>query len=131
MSYAARNISNKLHWMTRQLRWKNQASEIQEWVSVMQSLNELLVSVLNNNDLVVNTVTHKSWRSRTFPVGRSTSVQGKVKDKGSSTNTKNEKVPLKVHNRKVVKGKRLLPRRGAKMNNITELGNESEKWILN
>ena len=46
MNYAAINLCNKLIWMTRQLREKTLASEIQEWVAAMGILNDLLVADL-------------------------------------------------------------------------------------
>ena len=52
MNYAARNLSNKLRWMTRQLRWINQVAEIQDWVAAMQSLNKLILAVTDNSELV-------------------------------------------------------------------------------
>ena len=93
MNYAARNLSNKLQWMTRQLRWKNEVSEIQHWVSVMQSMNELLVAVLNNNELVVSTGTQKRWKNRTCPSGHSETPLDNENGKGGSTDTEIKIVP--------------------------------------
>ena len=67
MNYAARNISNKLIWMTRQLRKINLASEIQEWVAAMRILNDLLVAVSDNDRLVVTNDSQSTWAPRYYP----------------------------------------------------------------
>ena len=50
MYYAARNLSSKLIWMTRQLRKKNIVSEIQKW---MAAIGNLLLAVFENDKVVV------------------------------------------------------------------------------
>ena len=45
MSSLAFNITRKLEWMGRRLRWKDDAGEIKEWVSAMTALNCLLKEV--------------------------------------------------------------------------------------
>ena len=66
MNYAARNISNKLVWMTRQLRQINQASEIQEWAAAIRVLNELLVSVSDNDKLVSWNDLQSGWTTKNY-----------------------------------------------------------------
>ena len=42
MSSVAYNLTRKLEWMSRRLRWKDEAGEIKEWVSTMIAINGLL-----------------------------------------------------------------------------------------
>ena len=70
MNYAQRNVSNKLIWMTRQLRRINTASEIQDWAAAIHSLNNLLLAVSDNDKLVARNEVHKTsapsnWRNKT------------------------------------------------------------------
>ena len=41
----ALNLSKKLEWMSRRLRWIDDAAEIQQWISAMTSINTLLKGV--------------------------------------------------------------------------------------
>ena len=41
----ALNLSKKLEWMSRRLRWIDDAAEIQQWVSAMTAINKLLKGV--------------------------------------------------------------------------------------
>ena len=70
MNWAARNVANKLIWMTRQLRRINTAPEIQDWAAAIHSLNNLLLAVSNSEERVARNEVHKrsapsNWRSKT------------------------------------------------------------------
>ena len=89
MNYAATNLSNKRIWMTRQLRKKNLASEIQEWLAAMENL---LVAVFDNDKLVVRNGLLKTSTPRNYPTRTSNLLRswgdGKDAERDSLTNVK-------------------------------------------
>ena len=80
----------------------------------MQSIHELLVAILNNNELVVSTGTQKRWKHRTCPSGHPETPLSNDSVKGGSTNTEIKMVPPVASQRLVVKGNRLFPLKESK-----------------
>ena len=120
MNYAARNISNKLIWMTRQLRKINLASEIQEWLVAMRMLNDILVAVSDNDRLVVTNDSQSTWAPRYYP-RKSSNISksgGNGKDAERESQTKMESVLPNRLNRRVVRGMRPRWTKGMPINKI-------------
>ena len=58
MSSVAYNITRKIEWMGRRLRYINDAGEIKEWVSAMSALNALV----NEVDIKASSDNWRPWK---------------------------------------------------------------------
>ena len=63
MTSVAYNLSKKLEWMGRRLRWIDEAKDLKSWIETMQSVNELMQLVGQNKDEYKD-----GWRKYTPPV---------------------------------------------------------------
>ena len=75
MSSVAYNITRKMEWMGRRLRYIDEAGEIKEWAAAMSALN----SVLKEVDIKVTTDNWRPWRRP----NDSEKVDGKIKSTSS------------------------------------------------
>ena len=64
MSSIAYNLTRKLEWMGRRLRYIDNANEIKDWVTTMKTINSLLKDV----DIKPCKDSWKPWRNREYGV---------------------------------------------------------------
>ena len=85
MTSAAYNISQKLEWMSRQLRWINEEPKIKSWIKTMHSLNDLLLVVAKNTEVYKD-----GWRAYNPSAKSSTNTHSttEVHHEGPSTEGK-------------------------------------------
>ena len=89
MTSAAYNLSQKLEWMSRQLRWINEEPKINSWIKTMHSLNDLLLVLAKNTEVFKD-----GWRAYNPSAKSSTNTHSttEVQHEGLSTEGKDKRL---------------------------------------
>merc|ERR1719285_42632 len=94
------HLTQKLTWMSRQLRSKNDAAELIDWISIMRSISNLLVGLSEN---IVTLQECPSYRKK-LSISKHLGINCSTKNTNELALT-NENPSRKQH-RRVVQGKR-------------------------
>jgi len=105
------HLRNKLTWMSRQLRVKNNAADVMDWASAMHSIYNLLVDVSGNKEILqdcsparnhLNTATQSGAQYQLINRSMKTNIKGQAPEKNTELKTP------ETQKRRVVQGKRTL-----------------------
>ena len=105
MSSIAYNLTRKLEWMGRRLRYIDNANEIKDWVTTMKTINSLLKDV----DIKSCKDSWKPWRKREYGVKKDLSkrvFESKVSLNPSKKRRNEETFPKLSLNENVIKDMR-------------------------